>query len=270
MSGARSCQERVKINSTMYNLTHYIWPLLLSAFVNPSFQVHVMIGGTRWTFANYFGDVVSWVAGCSNLPPGECCIKPRGLIIDPGFVYFADLENLDIAFVWSDRRLSWWRTTDGCSGIPFRSQVGGPTWNYKWANRNPFLESQGEARAAGASYLRLPPKLPPDPTEVNWLGVEGIKGLVWGGGKWFASEPGQTHAGLVWKRQSGSPPASQISRNKSVLKGGTFYAVPPPRGRYIDWITINGTNYTSNVADDLKYRSEAGRVLNLNVTAALT
>ncbi|KAL8811854.1 MAG: hypothetical protein Q9223_001393 [Gallowayella weberi] len=228
-----------------------------------------MIGGTRWTFMNYFGDVGSWVAGCTDLPPGECCVKPRGFIIDPGFVYFADLENLDIALVWRDRRSGWWRTTDGCSGIPFRSQVGGPTWNYKWANTSPFSVSQGEARAAGASYLRLPPKLPPDPTEVNWLGVEGIKGLVWGGGRWFSSEAGQRHAGL-WKRQTGSPPASQISKNKSVLKGGTFYAVPPPRARYIDWITINGTNYTSNVADDLKYRSEAGRVLDLNVTAVLT
>ena len=68
-------------------------------------------------------------------------------------------------------------------------------------------------------------------TEVDWLGVEGLKGLVWGGGWWFANNAGCSQAvpELLLKRQQHGLSAPQISNSKSVLKGGTFYATWPPR-----------------------------------------
>ncbi|KAL8782559.1 MAG: hypothetical protein Q9213_005284 [Squamulea squamosa] len=199
---------------------------------------------------------------------GECCATPPGLILDPGVVHFYHLQNLDIAFLWRDRRLSWWfaptRMAHSCSGIPFRSKVGGPSWTYNWY----ALNREDITQATGASFIRLPPKIPPDADEVNWLGVEGLKGLVWGGGQWFANQAGYPRgvSGFMVERQNHGPPGPQISRSRSMLRGGTFYATPPSKGRYIDWVTINGTNYTHEGEGDLTYKNAAGRVLDLNAT----
>ncbi|KAL8771266.1 MAG: hypothetical protein Q9209_003171 [Squamulea sp. 1 TL-2023] len=232
-------------------------------------QVNVILSGSLWTLANILGHQQFWAGGCINLPPGECCAAPPSLILDPGVVYFTDLQNLDIAFLWKERRVSWWfapmRIAHSCSGIPFRSKLGGPSWRYHWFG----LDQADSTRAAGASYIRLPPKVPPDPNEVNWLGVEGMKGLVWGGGHWFANQAGYPRgvSGFMVQRQNYEPPGPQISRSRSVLRGGNFYATMPSKGRYIDWVTINGTNYTHNGEGDLFYTNAAGRVLDLNATA---
>ncbi len=137
---------------------------------------------------------------------------------EPGYLIFHLLELLDVAFVRRSRRLSWWPTADACSGIPSRSHMGEPEWMYTWKEVND--------RPSDVSYIRLLPILLPDFTEVDWLGVGGLKDLVWGGGKWFANNAGYSQAisGLVPERRQHGLPAPQISNSKSVLIGGTFYA----------------------------------------------
>ncbi|KAL8706510.1 MAG: hypothetical protein Q9201_000442 [Fulgogasparrea decipioides] len=253
--------------------------LVLLALVKSTVQVNVMIGGKRWLFSDEYGNVDVWTGGCRELHPGECCMKPPGLAIDPGFVVFTGLQDLDIAFLWRARMLSPPeelppRAIQGCSGENFRSQIGGPSWTYRWGNNNPFGPADPNPRAAGANYLRLPPKLPPDPTEVGWLGIEGIKGFVYGGGRWFSKQAGYSSSvtgpgsleDFLPKRERIGCPGPQISKSRSLFKGGTFYASATQRGRYVDWITINGTNFTDGGLGDLQYKSNAGLTLDLNRT----
>lgn len=256
--------------------------LVLCALAQFSLQVDVMIGGKRWVFSDEYGNIEVWSAGCENLQPGECCMKPPGLAINPGFVVFTGLQDLDIAFLWKARLLSPPDTfpvqaTHGCSGDSFRSQMGGPSWTYRWgsawANDNPADEAVRNPNAAGANYLRLPPRLPPTEKEVDWLGMEGMKGFVWDSGKWFKDQVqyapmfvGSGGSKRSLKRDSTILPGPQISKNKSMFKGGTFYASQTQKGRYVDWITINGTNFTDGGRGNLKYTNVAGLTLDLNST----
>ncbi|KAL8932751.1 MAG: hypothetical protein Q9216_006693 [Gyalolechia sp. 2 TL-2023] len=237
--------------------------VLVLALTLPTLAVNVLLGGTRWHFKDYFGGTSVWTAGCSNLRPGECCLKPPGLIIDPGFTTFTFLSDLDIAFLWQTRHLSpaRQRTARGCSGLPFRTHMGGTSWTYQWSNSNPFKDGEASPRVAGASYLRLPPRLPPDEEESVWLGVEGLKGFVWGGGKWFVG------SSLLPKRQdvesNVSFPGPQISKNRSFFKGGTLFAQESEKGRWVDWFEINGTKYELVEQEDvhsadLRYRDGRG------------
>ncbi|KAL8935302.1 MAG: hypothetical protein Q9211_004766 [Gyalolechia sp. 1 TL-2023] len=250
--------------------------VLTLTLTTPAFAVSVLLGGTRWHFKDYFGGTSVWAAGCSNLQPGECCLKPPGLIIDPGFTTFTSLSDLDIAFLWHTRRLSLdrHRTARGCSGLPFRTHVGGTSWTYRWGNANPFSDGEASARVAGASYLRLPPKLPPDEEESIWLGIEGLKAFVWGGGKWFANAEGYPSgaANFLPKRQevksNVSFPAPQISKNRSLFQGGTFLAQESEKRRWVDWIEINGTRFDLVERQDVhnavqRYIDGIGTVLDL-------
>ncbi|KAI4246828.1 MAG: hypothetical protein LQ352_006304, partial [Teloschistes flavicans] len=166
--------------------------LFLALFIETAWQVDVTIGGKRWLFSDEAGNFQIWTAGCHDLQPGECCMKPPGLLLDPGFVVFTGLQDLDIAFLWKTRLLSQPGAfpvvaDEACSGDSFRSQVGGPTWTYKWGANDPSNGNDPAPRAAGANYLRLPPKLPPSSTEVDWLGMEGLGGFVWDKGTWSSS-----------------------------------------------------------------------------------
>ncbi|KAI4199755.1 MAG: hypothetical protein LQ350_004382 [Teloschistes chrysophthalmus] len=157
--------------------------LLLLIYLPPTLAVSVTIGGRRWLFTSPTGETQIWTFGCHDLAPGECCLKPPGLLLDPGFVTFTDLQDLDIAFSWKARLLSepgvWLvEAREACEGESFRSSVGGGVgerggWTYKWDGRaSDPNENGGEPnpRVAGANYLRLPPKLPPSSREVDWLG----------------------------------------------------------------------------------------------------
>ena len=128
---------------------------------------------------------------------------------------------------------------------------------------------------AGASFLRLPPRVPPDGRESVWLGVEGLRGFVWGGGKWFAAGSSGKLDMLPKRkkrREQGFseefPPGPQISKNRSLFRGGRFRARAPERGRYVDWVVVNGTNYTLHGGGgrELVYSSDSGSVLDFNLT----
>ncbi|KAI4188974.1 MAG: hypothetical protein L6R41_001783 [Letrouitia leprolyta] len=258
-------------------MASFISPVFFTfASIVPALAVNVLMGGTRWHYKDYFGGTSTWFAGCSDLRPGECCLKPPGLIIDPGFTTFSLLSDLDIAFLWQARRLTpeRQRTARGCSGLPFRSFMGAPSWTYQWSNPNPFVDGETSARVAGASYLRLPPKLPPDKIESVWLGIEGLKGFVWGGGKWFADAEGYPSSGsFLPKRQevtsNVSFPRPQISKNKSLFGGGTFFAKESEMGRWVDWVEINGTRFDLVEREDmngtiLRYGDSTGTKIDIS------
>ncbi|KAL8841499.1 MAG: hypothetical protein Q9170_000882 [Blastenia crenularia] len=253
----------------------YIGFIFLLNAIDLSDQVDVLLGGTfaQWRLTNIFGTIESWHAACQQLRPGECCSVPPDSFIDPGMLIVEDLQPLDIVFLWKRRRVSWFQTTRGCSGIPFRRHVGGPRWQYSWATEN-AQSGQGDMAVTGVSYIRLPPKVPPDPGEVDWLAVEGMKGLVWGGGKWFANQVGYPPSTTKILRRGehqaaaaarGAPP--QISNNKALYKGGTVYATAPPWQRFVDWMMVTGTNFTRDEQGDLRYVDDAGRVLSFNTIA---
>ncbi|KAL9580434.1 MAG: hypothetical protein Q9212_004493, partial [Teloschistes hypoglaucus] len=77
--------------------------LLLIIHIQSTDAVSVTIGGKRWLFADIHGNTQLWTFGCHDLAPGECCLKPPGLLLDPGFVTFTGLQDLDIAFLWKTR-----------------------------------------------------------------------------------------------------------------------------------------------------------------------
>lgn len=97
---------------------------------------------------------------------------------------------------------------------------------------------------------------------------------MWGGGKWFANAEGypSSVANLLPKRQGMKSnitfPGPQISKNRSLYKGGTFLAQESEKGRWVDWIEINGTRFDLVKREDvhnadLRYRDGTGTVLDL-------
>ncbi|KAI4105081.1 MAG: hypothetical protein L6R37_002885 [Teloschistes peruensis] len=271
--------------------------LLLTLSPTPAHTVSVTIGGKRWLFTDVHGNTQLWTFGCHNLAPGECCLKPPGLLLDPGFVTFTGLQDLDIAFLWKMQLLSEegaWpvEAREGCEGESFRSVVGGAEgqergrWEYKWNGRRSNSDPSGDTedgqpnpRVAGANYLRLPPKLPPSSAEVNWLGMEGLGGFVWDKGRWLC--PDQllsaftTGFGSGLRRRGGKGKGTgetgqQISKNRSVWRGGRFVArrMGRERGRWPDWVGVGGKNYSNIVEGEggVRYRDAEGKVLVFNGT----
>ncbi|KAL8802619.1 MAG: hypothetical protein Q9182_003710 [Xanthomendoza sp. 2 TL-2023] len=191
------------------------------------------------------------IATCPNIPPGECCQAPRRLATLGSSVVFHRLHVTDIAAVWSARVNRTGFTInaviDGCSGTVSASQPGPGT--FAWRAPTDALTGWG-GRAAGASYITLPAALPPDPGTTNWLMMEGLLGLVWGGGKWFASSAAEN---LLAGRKVGR-------RSIRSAKEGQVYARPPRRGRYPTLVEIDGTRYHSDRRPDgdFMYADEAG------------
>jgi len=105
----------------------------------------------------------------------------------------------------------------------------------------------------GASYVSLPQgsQLPPSAATAQWLDMQEIRALVWGGGQWFANGAGGSSHNRL-------DPRGIRSSDK-----GTAYMTAPTQWRYPDLIVVNGTDYTDNAGGDLVYRSESGAVLDL-------
>lgn len=161
--------------------------------------------------------------------------------------------------------MAWGRRTTqaslvgGCSGTVLRTGNTPGTWTYDWIHNFDNVYSFGPS---GASYIRLSPRLPPGQAEADWLHVEGMKALVWGGGKWITGGA----SGMLDRRRkdAGLMPRPQISNNRAFYKGGQFYASPPPAARFPDLITVNGTMYTAVGTNGTVYNDAAGKLLDVN------
>ncbi|KAL8759596.1 MAG: hypothetical protein Q9199_000640 [Rusavskia elegans] len=208
---------------------------------------------------------------CSNIAPGVCCRRPPGQQRSVCPVIFNHLTAFDIAAVWSKRRLPSPPNAappqdevliTACSGSVVETGRGPGSWRWLlWDN--PVYTTLPELERPtieGASYITLPKALPPDATTANWLHMEGLLGLVWGGGKWFASSAAEAALG----RMTIVPRGVRHRRDIRSSEKGQVYTQNPPRAVY-PVITINGTSYTFNekLAGDGLYTNDAGEVLNL-------
>lgn len=93
--------------------------------------------------------------------------------------------------------------------------------------------------------------MPPREGDADWLGAEGMLGLVWGGGRWFAK-------GVVSLAPRG------LGR-RGVVRGakGRAYIQAPRRERRPDVLVVGGTRYVDAGGAELRYENADGRVLNM-------
>lgn len=105
----------------------------------------------------------------------------------------------------------------------------------------------------GASFIRLPQALPPDPSMYGWMMVEGLLGLAWGGGSWFISEKAKRLLG----GGAGKGRRDIRSENK-----GNLWARSPMRECFPKWIDFNGTRYEDEGVEGKIYKDGGGQLLN--------
>ncbi|KAL8720695.1 MAG: hypothetical protein Q9225_002488 [Loekoesia sp. 1 TL-2023] len=199
-------------------------------------------------------------ARCPNIGPGVCCQAPH--LDGSSFVVFHGLIAMDIAAIWQH---AVWRggildinelpadPSGACSGTVLDSRTGPGTWSW---DRSESFDNDFE-NADGASYISLPKSLPPDPTAISGLVMQGILGFVWGGGKWFASPAAD--------RLLGGRGSWKLQRDLRSAAKGNVYARPPRKVIYPTFITINGTEYSSDeAAGNFMYtHHDTGTKLNL-------
>ena len=226
---------------------------LLYSLVSTSEQVDI---AHRYTNEHVYGAIR---ARCPNIPPGVCCEAP--FIPNPGLewisgVTFEGLTAMDIAAIWGPRPRFPLSMVTKCSGRVLDSQMGPGTWDWLAARLGRQVPGIIARKAEGASYVTLPESLPPPPVEVPALFIQGILGLVWGGGKWFASPAAER---LLGGKGHPSPKRDIRSRDK-----GTMYARPPKVMVVPTFININGTEYIDGGSGNHMYMDHStGNTLNL-------
>ncbi|KAI4159561.1 MAG: hypothetical protein L6R39_000342 [Caloplaca ligustica] len=188
---------------------------------------------------------------CTNLAPGVCCEYPPA---GAEAVTFHHLTAFDIAAVWTERLVPAAPSSHfvrACSGRLLDSRQGPGRW--RWTDAS-FVH-----RGRGASYITLPRSLPPGEETTGWMAVEGLLGLAWGGGEWFASQAAQRLAGKGGSRVVA--PRSLARRDVRAEKG-TVYARLPFRSLVPDRVERNGSVYIGN-GSDMIFKDEAESVINL-------
>ena len=198
---------------------------------------------------------------CPSLLPGQCCMPPP---TSSGYrtflaVVFKSLLPQHIAAVWTSRVVPGQENPyiSGCSGVVLESRAGPGLWTW-----HTLIEPIPKS-ATGASYIEIPARLPPDSETSHWLDAEGLLGLVWGGGRWFASESASRLLGVGTSTGNGVTRKSTLKREIRSANKGTVYAMPPRRVVYPTFMVLNGTNYTDEGRGDLVYRSDSGTILDL-------
>ncbi|KAL8714605.1 MAG: hypothetical protein Q9220_001553 [cf. Caloplaca sp. 1 TL-2023] len=205
-------------------------------------------------------DIITYTAGwrnlCLNIPPGVCCLTPSGTGEPAHRVVYDHLLVGDIATVWGERiQHDTGRRIRECSGQVLGSGRGPGTFTWHYGNI--------ANRAWGASYVRLPTAVPPDEKTSLWLAAEGMLGLVWGGGKWFADAESQQRTELFL--QPGWMSYGHKRGIRSNQRGIGVYD-SPKRWVYASIIEIDGTNYTRRDGLDAVYEDLEGSVLNLTAS----
>ncbi|KAL8734030.1 MAG: hypothetical protein Q9166_001791 [cf. Caloplaca sp. 2 TL-2023] len=138
----------------------------------------------------------------------------------------------------------------GCTNMPPTRTVRGPG---HFLVHNMVMPSP----LSGVSYVQLPNEVPEDITTAEFVAVQGLLGLQTADKTWFA--PGVIPSTLLG---TGTSRFGSRSR-RDVVRGlqGTAYIGPPPRSRYPDLITVNGTEYRSTNTSALNFQDSDGQFL---------
>ena len=239
--------------------------LLLLQFVTCTIQVDITLHLT-YSIAGRI-DLV-----CSSIPPGICC---KGLQRTPGYpdrharaqqykdATFQELLIGDIAAVWETRRVDEGPLVGSygsCSSRILQTGHGPGEWVYNAPENGPMTALADFKAIGGASYIKVPTIAPPDQGMIQMLTMEGVLGLVWGGGKWFASAAA---ANMVAREGSGGLVGGTPKTKRGITSRltGTVCAQGPSKWAYPDVVVVNGTRYSGG-RGDLIYKSEDGTFLN--------
>lgn len=215
------------------------------------------------------------IAICRFIPPGECCIPHRRELLHP----FENLDSIEYGATGFSVLLAGqigfgWGAT-GSNYEDVKCGVGNPILRLAGPNDTPFdpwddaggyitLPPGGnmaeepaspEKIVFAASWMDLRRRFPPNSADSKYLQWQGVRGLVWGSGRWTAESQGIPF-----------PKRGRTEALNSWASHGTAYVQPPIRWRRPDLYSVNGTNYTS--AGDGIYKAEDGRLLNLTTGAA--
>ena len=219
---------------------------------------------------------------CHGLLPGQCCalVLPSQLRYMASFwspefsaesarSWIVNVMNMladEVAAVWALSNVdisvvnSILNMDNPCSGRAERTLRGpGDFKTYAWDDYARHMSAEGDGSYppdhyfTGVSYIRLPKTLPIDRRSSSWLAAEGMLSLVWGGGKWMTERGKHTNI----------PRSEKMRRGRTSMLEGTAYIGPPPRWRFPDLITVNGTDYRSPNTSALYYKSADGQVLDL-------
>ncbi|KAL8819422.1 MAG: hypothetical protein Q9223_002134 [Gallowayella weberi] len=198
---------------------------------------------------------------CTNLPPGYCCQTPTYNTFQAPEPIHTPPQTFPLAV-----RVTWLLpnqvagiyTTDGdrsgCSKMPpFRTFMGPGSW---------YIPNLSLQPVSGASYVVLPKLLPVDTTTSEHLAAEGLLGLHSADKQWTA--PGVSAQALFRT----IPGPSGLKSRRSTIRGqrGMAYIGPPPRSRFPDVITVNGTMYRStNKTSTLDFRGPDGQPLDTSI-----
>ncbi|KAL8710028.1 MAG: hypothetical protein Q9220_005299 [cf. Caloplaca sp. 1 TL-2023] len=210
-----------------------------------------------------------------NVPPGECCIPHRAELLHPhedldsilyGSTGFSVLRAGQLGFGWGAPSRSSRYEDVRCAGNPL-VRVAGPNQLPfdPWDEQGGYITTPPNAVEQdipalpneilfAASWIDLRTRFPPSSADIRWLQWQGVKGLIWGSGRWNAASEG-----VPFPRNRKRDGAGRHLNGWSGR--GTAFLQAPVRWRRPDLYVVNGTNYTG-VADGV-YRAADGRVLNL-------
>lgn len=149
-------------------------------------------------------------------------------------------------------------TTKGgdCSGRVLRSRTGPGNW--RWTSETGLTGD----RATGGSYVTLPRSLPPGIEDKEWMAVEGLLALAWGGVQWFASPAAQKLLRGSGRR-GGVPPRSRSRRDIRSDEKGEVVARSPNDGILPDRIKWNETAFMLYNEADMIYKNDEVGLVNL-------
>ncbi|KAL8804893.1 MAG: hypothetical protein Q9182_002295 [Xanthomendoza sp. 2 TL-2023] len=198
---------------------------------------------------------------CPHIAPGTCCRAPTQWARGNGIVTFRDLQVGDIGAIFRkrygvrdptpDREQGTRYSIGACSGSVMASRSGPGDWVWSEADVPIKLNRH---RPQGASFISLPKTLPPVEGMSGWMMAEGLLGMSWGGGEWFASEKARRSFGR------GNPRSRK--RDIRSKEKGEVWVRSPVRECFPSELLVNGTRYLGGVDGDLMYRSTEGRELN--------
>ncbi|KAI4127358.1 MAG: hypothetical protein LQ338_003234 [Usnochroma carphineum] len=210
------------------------------------------------------------IARCHSIPPGVCCIPHRSGLLLP----HENLDNIEYGatafIVLQPQQLGFGWGATGPNYQDIRCDSGSPILRLAGPNAMPFDpwdEAGGytiyppggnlaeepatpDKIVFAASWIDLRRHFPPNSADARYLQWQGVRGLVWGSGRWTAESQGIPF-----------PKRDRTEALDSWAPHGTAYLQAPKRWRRPDLYSINGTNYTGS--GDGIYKAGDGRSLNL-------